>query len=126
MVEYLAYNKSFVVSSLGRSGGLGIFWNDKIKLEVIGYPKYYIGVLVDDLVDIQVRVTFVYGELRLCAAPGDGVVVVHVLGSYELFWEPGTMHVFALGETLWQLVHVGPGAKCSPGLSSLAIIDATL
>ncbi|XP_020147918.1 F-box protein At3g07870-like [Aegilops tauschii subsp. strangulata] len=52
--------------------------------------------------------------------------VVHVPWSYERFWEPGMVHVFTLGEALWRDVHAGPDAKCSPGLSSLAIIDATL
>ena len=36
MADSLGYNKSFAVSSSGRSGGLGIFWNDEIKVEVIG------------------------------------------------------------------------------------------
>ena len=31
------YNKSFSVSSSGRSGGIVIFWNDEIKLEVSSY-----------------------------------------------------------------------------------------
>ena len=36
MVGTLGFNKSFAVSSSGRSGGLCIFWNDEIKVEVIG------------------------------------------------------------------------------------------
>ena len=61
----MGYNKSFVVNSSGRSGGLGIFWKDEIKVEVIGYSKYHIDVLVDDMIDMQVRVTFVYGEAQV-------------------------------------------------------------
>ena len=37
MAGSLGFNKSYTVSSSGRSGGLGIFWNDEIKLEVVGY-----------------------------------------------------------------------------------------
>ena len=37
MAGSLGFNKSYAVSSSGRSGGLGIFWNDEIKLEVVGY-----------------------------------------------------------------------------------------
>ena len=33
----LGFNKSFDVSSSGRSGGLGVFWNEEKNLEIIGY-----------------------------------------------------------------------------------------
>lgn len=61
----LGFNKSFAVSSSGRSGGLGIFWNDSIKVEVSGYSEYHIDVIVDDLLGIKSRVTFVYGEAQV-------------------------------------------------------------
>ncbi|XP_073357859.1 uncharacterized protein [Aegilops tauschii subsp. strangulata] len=64
LIGSLGYNKSFAVRSSGRSGGLGIFWNEEIKLEVVGYSEYHIDVIVDEMVDIQTRVTFVYGEAR--------------------------------------------------------------
>jgi hypothetical protein len=60
----LDFNKSFAVSSSGRSGGLGIFWNDSIKVEVIGYSEYHIDVTIDDLFETKNRVTFVYGEAQ--------------------------------------------------------------
>ena len=60
----LGFNKSFAVSSRGRSGGLGIFWNDSIKVEVLGYSEYHIDVLVKELVPVQTRITFVYGEAQ--------------------------------------------------------------
>ena len=65
LVESLGYNKSFAVNSSGRSGGLGIFWKDEINVEVIGYSKYHIDVLIDDMIDMQVRATFVYGEAQV-------------------------------------------------------------
>ena len=61
----LGFNKSFAVSSSGRSGGLCVFWNDSIKLEVIGYSEYHIDVIVDDLVETKNRMTFVYGEAQV-------------------------------------------------------------
>jgi exonuclease III len=34
----LGFNKSFAVSSAGRSGGLGLFWNnDAIKIDILPY-----------------------------------------------------------------------------------------
>jgi hypothetical protein len=62
LADGLGFNKSYAVSSSGRSGGLCIFWNDEIKVEVIGYSRYHIDVLVENMVDMQVRITFVYGE----------------------------------------------------------------
>mgnify|MGYP005831526969 CR=1 FL=1 len=61
----LNFDNSFAVSSTGRSGGLGIFWNNSIKVEIVGYSEYHIDVLVDDLVDTRTRVTFVYGEAQV-------------------------------------------------------------
>ena len=37
----------------------------KIKLEVGGYSRYHIDVVIDVLVDVRTRVTFVYGEARV-------------------------------------------------------------
>jgi len=33
----LSFDNSFAVSSSGRSGGLGIFWNNEIKLDLLPY-----------------------------------------------------------------------------------------
>ena len=60
----LGYNKSFAVSSSGRSGGLCVFWNDSIKLEVIGYLKYHIDAELEGVANTPFRVTFVYGKLK--------------------------------------------------------------
>ena len=36
------YKNSHAVGSSGRSGGLVIFWNDDINLEVMGSSKYFV------------------------------------------------------------------------------------
>ena len=33
----LGFDRSFTVSSSGRSGGLAMFWNNEIKLEILPY-----------------------------------------------------------------------------------------
>jgi hypothetical protein len=33
-VENLAYDNAFAVGSDGRSGGLGLFWNNSVNVEV--------------------------------------------------------------------------------------------
>ena len=32
----------YVVSSRGRSGGIGLFWNNAINLEILGYSDYHL------------------------------------------------------------------------------------
>ena len=56
LVGSLEFNKCFVVSSSGRSGGLGIFWNEEKNLEIVGYSQYHIDTLINDLVDVRTRV----------------------------------------------------------------------
>lgn len=69
LVEILAqtfgYDRSFAVSSSGRSGGLVIFWNDLIKLEVTGYSKYHIDTNISDLGPSPWMLTYVYGEAQV-------------------------------------------------------------
>ena len=43
----LGFNKCFSVNSTGRSGGICLFWNDSIKVEVIGYSRYHIDTEVE-------------------------------------------------------------------------------
>ena len=49
LVGTLGFNKSYAINSSGRSGGIGIFWKDGIKFEVISYSEYHIDVTVDGL-----------------------------------------------------------------------------
>ena len=65
LVGTLGFDKSFAVSSSGRSGGIGLFWKDEIKVEVIDYFEYHIDVTIDALVEFQTRFTFVYGEAQV-------------------------------------------------------------
>ena len=40
--ESLAYDSSFAVGSIGQSGGLVLYWNNEIKVEILGYSQYHI------------------------------------------------------------------------------------
>jgi hypothetical protein len=44
----LGYDDTFAVSSFGRSGGLRIFWNNEIKLEILSYSQYHIDTSVSE------------------------------------------------------------------------------
>jgi exonuclease III len=37
LASTLGFKYSFAVSSSGRSGGLGMFWNEEIKVEILPY-----------------------------------------------------------------------------------------
>ena len=67
-VENLAssfgFDNAFAVSSQGRSGGLGIFWNNPIKVEILGYSKYHIDVKISDLGGDPWRFSCFYGEAQ--------------------------------------------------------------
>jgi hypothetical protein len=46
------------------AGGLGLFWNNNITVDVSGYSKYHIDVSVLGIGETQWRLTSVYGEAR--------------------------------------------------------------
>lgn len=60
----LGYDNSYAVGSSGRSGGLGLFWNNSIKLEVLGYSQYHIDAKVSIRDNEEWRLTCVYGEAQ--------------------------------------------------------------
>jgi hypothetical protein len=49
---------------LGRSGGLGIFWNNEIKIELLPYSQYHIDAVVTTSDSVPWRLTCVYGEAQ--------------------------------------------------------------
>ncbi|XP_071676896.1 uncharacterized protein [Lolium perenne] len=64
LARSLGFDNSFAVSSSGRSGGIGIFWNNSIKFEVLPYSQYHLdGVVIEEGKDPW-RLTVVYGEAQ--------------------------------------------------------------
>uniref|UniRef100_A0A8R7UTA1 Endonuclease/exonuclease/phosphatase domain-containing protein n=1 Tax=Triticum urartu TaxID=4572 RepID=A0A8R7UTA1_TRIUA len=82
----IGFTNSFAVSSSGRSGGLGIFWNDETKVEVNGYSEYHIDVLVDDLMDTRIWLTFVYGEAQVSERYKTWDMLQGIAGTGGLPW----------------------------------------
>ena len=64
LASTLGFDNSFAVSSQGRSGGLGIFWNNPIKFDILGYSCYRIDCSVVDPGKDPWRLTCVYGEAQ--------------------------------------------------------------
>jgi hypothetical protein len=55
----------FVVDGQGKGGGLGLFWDESIKLSVLSYGLHHIDTLIwDGDHHASWRATFVYGEPR--------------------------------------------------------------
>ena len=60
----LGYDNSFAIDSQGRSGGIGIFWNNPIKVDILGYSIYHIDCSILDPDKDPWRLTCVYGEAQ--------------------------------------------------------------
>jgi exonuclease III len=61
---FLGYDNSFAVNSNGRSGGLGIFWNNEVLLKITQYSQYHIDMEICDNSKGPWRLTFIYGEVN--------------------------------------------------------------
>ena len=42
----LGFDKAFAVSSYGRKGGIGMFWNSNLKVEILPYSQYHLDAIV--------------------------------------------------------------------------------
>ena len=62
LASTLGYDHAFAVSSSGRSGGLGIFWNSDIKIDLLPYSQYHIDAVVTPSDSEPWRLKCVYGE----------------------------------------------------------------
>jgi len=82
----LGFNNAFAVSSSGRSGGLGIFWNNDIKLEILPYSQYHIDAIITELGGDPWRLTCVYGEAKTQDRHKTWDMLKHVKSSSHLPW----------------------------------------
>jgi hypothetical protein len=60
----LGYDNAFAVSSSGRSGGLGIFWGNNTRVEILPYSQYHIDSIVMVGTGEPWRLTCVYDEAQ--------------------------------------------------------------
>lgn len=58
----LGYQSCFAVNSKGRSGGLGVFWNNNVDFTVKSFSKYHIDSVVTEKDKPPWRLTMMYGE----------------------------------------------------------------
>ena len=60
----LGYDNSYAVSSRGRNGGICMFWNNEINIELLGYSDYHLDCSVLEQGEDPWRLTVVYGEAQ--------------------------------------------------------------
>jgi hypothetical protein len=59
----LGLNTSFVVDDVGKGGGLALFWDDTIKIDILSYGLHYIDTKIwSSGLKKGWRGTFVYGN----------------------------------------------------------------
>lgn len=61
----LGFDNAFAVSSSGRSGGLGLFWNNNTRVEILPYSQYHIDSIIFGNGGEPWRLTCVYGEAQV-------------------------------------------------------------
>jgi hypothetical protein len=59
----LQLNNCFIVDGQGKGGGLALYWNDLIKVDILSYGMHHIDTLIwDGNHHAAWRGTFIYGE----------------------------------------------------------------
>ena len=105
----LGFDNSFAVSSSGRSGGLGIFWNNEIKLDLLPYSQYHIDCIITEGSNDPWRLTCVYGEAHTNERHKTWNMLKFIKSSSHLPW----VCVGHFNEVLHQLEHVGVQERSS-------------
>lgn len=61
LANTLVYDFGYAIGSSERSGGLGVFWNDGIKVYCFGYSEYHTDATVSSQGQDDWRLTCIYG-----------------------------------------------------------------
>ena len=65
LAHSFGFNRSYTVGSRGRSGGLAMYWNDNLNLELIHFSQYHIDMIVKKDEEQPWRITCIYGEANV-------------------------------------------------------------
>jgi hypothetical protein len=103
----LGFDNSFAVSSSGHSGGLGLFWNNEIKNEVLPYSQYHIDIIVYEQGKEPWRLTVVHGEAQVNERHKTWDVLKFIRSSNDLPW----LCIGDFNEVLHGSEHEGVTAK---------------
>jgi hypothetical protein len=82
----LGYDKAFAVSSVGRKGGIVIFWNNETNVEILPYSQYHIEVIITESGSEPWRLTCVYGEAQTHLRSKMWDMLKYIKSSYPHPW----------------------------------------
>jgi exonuclease III len=99
----LGYNKVFAVSSSGRKGGIVIYWNDNIDMEILPYSQYHIDAIITERGCDPWRLTCVYGEAQTHMRFKTWDMLKFIKSASHLPW----MCIGDFNEVLHRSEHVG-------------------
>jgi exonuclease III len=99
----LGYDNAFAVSSPGRSGGLGIFWNNNTRVDILPYSEYHIDSII--MVDggDPWRLTCIYGDAQTSEQHKTWDMLKFIKATSVLPW----MCIGDFNEVLHRSEHVG-------------------
>jgi ribonuclease HI len=103
----IGFDNGYAIDSSGRSGGIGVFWNNEIKLNCLGYSKYHIDFSVDDLGSVPWRLTCVYGEAQVSERYKTWDTLKGMASNSPLPW----LCIGDFNEVLRQDEHIGIGPR---------------
>jgi hypothetical protein len=99
----LGFDNCFAMSSSGQSGGLGMFWNNTIDVEILSFSRYHIDARVTERNSDPWRLTCVYGEAQVSQRFKTWDMLKHIKSSNPLPW----MCLGDFNEVLHQHEHEG-------------------
>ena len=82
----LGYDNVFAVSSSGRSGGLGLYWNKNTKVEILPFSQYHIDSIISENGGEPWRFTCVYGEAQIAERHKTWDMLKFIKASSPLPW----------------------------------------
>jgi hypothetical protein len=107
LARMLGYDRSFAVSSTGRSGGLGVFWNNETTIQILPFLQYHIDDVITEAGSTPWRFTCVYGEAQVAERFKTWDLLKHIKASNDLPW----MCIGDFNEVLHQHEHEGVGDR---------------
>lgn len=82
----IGFDNSFAVRSSGRSGGLGIFWNNKTRVQILPFSQYNIDVIIKEDGFEPWRLTSVYGEAQVTERHKTWDLLKHIKSANPFPW----------------------------------------
>jgi hypothetical protein len=99
----LGFDNAFAVSSTGRSGGLGMYWNNNIHIQILPYSRYHIDAILSENGGDPWRITAVYGEAQVQDRYKTWDMLKSIKTTSSLPW----MCIGDFNEVLHRTEHVG-------------------